>query len=303
MSPLRSEHGFTLIEMLVALALSTVLFGATVGILEAFQRQNSLDQLRNETQDHARNAIDRLSRQLRNVAAPSAAAAGALEVAEPYSLTFQTIDSSTVTPENPTNKMRVRYCLDDSTTTNEILWLQQKRWGKDEAPLPTNTTCPDKTGNDWESSTQLVQHVTNRIGGQNRPVFEYSPASPPALVSQITNVESTLFINLRPGSVRPGESQLTTSIALRNENRAPVAAFTAVQLGSTRRIVLNASESLDPDGLAITYTWWDGSTELPTSSQQYETEPLVLGSRHTFKLRVVDPGGLTSTTEQTVTIK
>jgi type II secretory pathway pseudopilin PulG len=303
MRSLRQQDGFSLIEVLVTMVVTIIVFGATLAVLEVFQRDNSSAQTLNETQDNARNAIDRLARDLRNVAAPSSSSAGALEQAEPYALTFQTIDSSQVAGgSNRTNAMRVRYCLNDSNPSNEILWRQVKRWKTESAPsLPSATACPDLSGSDWDSSSQLVQHVTNGIGGQNRALFVYGPPSA-TLVSQIISVEPTLFIDLNPGRL-PGETQLTTTVSLRNENRQPTAAFTAVQLGAERHVLLNASESTDPDGLALNYKWWDGATVIPSTAQQYETGPLTLGSKHTFKLEVTDPGGLSSTKEETVTIK
>jgi prepilin-type N-terminal cleavage/methylation domain-containing protein len=287
----RAEDGFTLIEMLVTMAIAAIVFGATLSVLEVFQSNNRFDLLRSETQDNARNAIDRLARQLRNVAAPGEVYFGALEQAEPYSIAFQTIDTAKIEGgENQTNAMRVRYCLDDSNPNNEILWEQVKRWKKF-VPLPAMTSCPDRTNEgtaeaDWTSTTQLVQHVTNKIGGQNRPLFIYSAVGVP----QIVAVETDLFINLNPGKPRPGESELTTGVSLRNANRQPIASFTATPVNE--HVILNASASQDPDGLALTYKWKEDSTMLPTTAQQYST-PLIAGS-HTFELEVTSPGGLTA---------
>jgi prepilin-type N-terminal cleavage/methylation domain-containing protein len=300
----REEHGFTLVEMLVTTALAAIVFGATLTILDVFQSNNRRDQLRNETQDSARSAVDRIARQLRNVIAPSAGYNGALEQAGPYSITFQTVDTAQVAGgKNAANAMRVRYCLNDSNPTNEILWIQIKRgWTTAAAPeLPSATACPDLAGGDWSSSTQLVQHVTNDVGGQNRPLFVYGPTGATE-VPQIISVEPDIFIDLNPGQ-RPGETQLTSGVYLRNENRQPTAAFTTTQLGGNHQVQLNASASRDPDGLALTYRWWQDATELSTTAQQTQTEVLKEGSSHTFKLQVTDAGGLTNTTSQVVIVK
>jgi hypothetical protein len=77
-----------------------------------------------------------------------------------------------------------------------------------------------------------------------------------------------------------------------------------VQTGATNKVSLNASESQDPQGLALTYKWWQNGTVLNATSQQYETpKGFTAGTSQAFKLEVADPGGLSSTYEQTVLIK
>jgi prepilin-type N-terminal cleavage/methylation domain-containing protein len=326
MKRVRDEQGFTLIELLVAMAITSVIFGSTLSVLDVFQSNNRFDQLRNENQDTARTTIDRLSRQLRNIVARTTSKGtvpGALEVAEPYEIAFETVDASKATSgKNKVNAMRVRYCLNDSEPENEILWEQVRRWESEEAPeLPTSTACPDRTKEgtseaDWNTTTQVVQHVTNRIGGQGKPenkaeenrwLFTYSAKETP----QILSVNTNIFVNINPKQTRPGESQLTSGVSLRNANRVPVAEFTATPEGN-RQVRLNASSSYDPDGLTLTYKWWDNGEEFTTTSQQFETKVtckttkeagFCVGVPQKFKLKVTNPGGLSAETEKTATIK
>jgi prepilin-type N-terminal cleavage/methylation domain-containing protein len=306
----RRQDGFTLIELLVSMALAMIVFGATLTALDVFQTNTRADVLRNETQDNARSAIDRLAKELRNVAAPKSEPElpGALEQAEPYSIVFQTVDSTAPPPgsKNASNAMRVRYCLNNTTPGNEALWRQVKRWPEKAPPLPSAATCPDLTGEDWDSSSRLVEHLTNRDGGQNRQLFIYGPIGW-SETARIVTVAPNLFIDLNPGHPRPGETQLTSSISLRNANRQPLATFTATEK-SGGLVFLNASESVDPDGLALSYKWSEGASEgekpLPSTAQQWETGKLTSGTTHTFWLKVTDPGGLNSSApSQTVTIK
>jgi prepilin-type N-terminal cleavage/methylation domain-containing protein len=311
---MRDERGFTLIELLVTMVVTTIVFGATLSVLDFFQSENRFDQLRNENQDTARTTLDRMSRQLRNIIARTTSTGtvpGALEQAAKYEITFETVDTTkAVSGTNSSNAMRVRYCLEHSNFENEILWEQVRRWNTSEAPtLPTSSepevesTCPDRTNEgtskpDWESTTQVVQHVTNKINKQERPLFSYSAKETPEILS----VNTDMFININPKQTRPGDTELTSGVSLRNANRRPIAEFTATEEGNYA-VHLNASASYDPDGLALKYRWWENGQELTTTEQQYETKPFTKGSAQKFKLVVTNPGGLSAETEKTVTIK
>jgi prepilin-type N-terminal cleavage/methylation domain-containing protein len=295
----RAEQGFTLVELLVTMMASVIVFGATLSVLDIFQRDNRLDQQLNETQDEARNSMDLISRQLRNVAAPSSGAPGALLITKNYSMIFDTIDtgSSFAWGENASHTMMVRYCLNDTNPENEVLWYQVKRWNTAEGPKapPLTSGCPDISGA-FESSRQVVTHVTNRQGGQFRPMFVYSAATAPETAS----VEVKMYLNVNPGQPRPGETELRSGIGLRNANRPPEAAFTATQINKFVR--LDASASNDPNDLALTYKWWKDGAVIASTAQVYETPTAEETGTHTYELEVTDPGGLTSTSKQTLNV-
>jgi prepilin-type N-terminal cleavage/methylation domain-containing protein len=286
-----SEDGFTLIEMLVTVTISIVVFSATLAVIDVFQRDNVYAQQRNENQDNARAAMDNIARGLRNLIAPTATFAGALEQGAKDSLRFQTVDTSSFETGagNESRRMRVRYCLNTSVPSNEVLFEQVQEWKEADPGAPTASACPDLTAGDWTRTRQLVGHVTNVAGGQTRALFTYSAKEAP----QTLTVQTDLFLELNPGT-RPGESELKSAVSLRNANRKPVAAFTVSPEAGKYEYRLNASESYDPDGQALTYKWWENGEPLETTAQIYTTPPLKTKTKYEFKLEVTNPGGLTA---------
>jgi prepilin-type N-terminal cleavage/methylation domain-containing protein len=298
MRPTR-EEGFTLIEVLVAMSMALVVFGATLAAFNVFQHDEVYARQRNETQDAARNTIDRLTHQLRSVIAPSSEYPGALEEAGQYSIRFETVDTSNTTfgAQNKSHAMRVRYCLDDSNPSDAILREYAQEWKESDPGAPSTTACDGTLSAGWTSTRQLVGHVTNEIGNQTeRSVFAYSSSELP----QIITVTSDLYLDVNPGH-RPGESRLTSAVSLRNANRKPVVKFTITPEAGSNKYRLNASESYDPGGLALTYKWWENEKELPTTSQISQVELKEKNTKYTFKLQVTNPGGLSETTTETVT--
>lgn len=307
----RDEGGFSLIELLVAMALAIVVFSAVLSVLDVFQRQNGYDEDRNEAQDNARTAIDRLAMNLRNAAAPVGGALGTLEEVGPYDIVFQTIGSGTVFGgQNATNAMRVRYCLNASTPSNETLWEVTQTWTTSSPPaVPSTASCPGTISpgstNAWQADHVLVSNVTNENNSQNRPLFTcQSPgssadvcASETTSTSQAKAVQVDLFENLNPGG-QPGESELTEGIDLRNALSVPVAEFSSSQVNNNY-VVLDGSGSYDPNGQALTYQWYQGSSctsanAIPgATSAQYHSGSLPSGT-YSFDLQVSNTGGLSN---------
>ncbi len=296
----------TLVEMLVGMTLSLILFGAVLGLLETFMRNNTLDQQRNEIQDRARGGISTMTRQLRNVAAASATSAGALEAAGPYDIIFQTVDANNTYVGNPTNQERVRYCLSTSgngaSSSNEILYRQIQTWTSATAPaIPSTAACP---GTGWTTTYQVVNNLTNNVSGQSRPVFTYAPIGS-MRPAQINDVEVDLYLDPNPGHTDPGETELKTGIFLRNDFAQPIAQFYVTQPNG--QVNLDASASSDPNGQALTYQWSLDGVVQSTTTQQWiagtDNTNFRPGQVHTFGLTVTSSGGLTATTTQQVTIQ
>jgi type II secretory pathway pseudopilin PulG len=306
MSGLGDEAGFTLVELLVGIVMSLIIFSAGLTLLDTFQRENQLDEQRSVVQDSARTTIDRMTRQLRNVAAESPTSEGALERSGPRDVVFQTVQANG-TPyggANATNQMRVRYCLDSSNASNATLYMQTQTWTSAVGPsVPSDGgACPSSA---WPTRTVVVTNVTNDINGQSRPVFTYAPLGSTA-PAQINFVDVDLFLDLNPGK-RPGETEMKSGIFLRNSFAAPVASFSVDQ--STAEVKLDASASSDPNGQALTFQWSLNGTVVTTATgPQWDAGPrdsttFPAGSSQTFALTVTSTGGLSATSSQTVTIQ
>jgi len=239
----REEDGFTLVELLLACVLMLVVLGATLTTLNSFQSNAETNARQNDAQDEARRGIDALARDLRNLASPTNETPQAIKRKDGQDLIVQSV--ADVRPAGSLNKRNtqfVRYCYDDAT---HQLWRQKLTWTTptDPAAPPSGTECP-ATG--WESREEVAPDVVNGA----RPLFVYNSEDP----LRVTEIHSNLYIDVNPGK-RPKETNISTTVFLRNQNRAPVARFSAVRDGTT--IVLNGSDSEDPEERALYYFWYD----------------------------------------------
>jgi hypothetical protein len=111
-------------------------------------------------------------------------------------------------------------------------------------------------------------------------------------VTTITEIHTSLYVDVNPGK-SPAETTLSTSVFLRNQNRAPVARFSAAPTANGH-LLLNGSESSDPEERSLRYFWYDAaiSSDEPVGEGiVYEYHPPAVGYRDVF-LRVLDPADL-----------
>jgi prepilin-type N-terminal cleavage/methylation domain-containing protein len=312
---LRDERGVTLIEVLVAMVVSLVVLGATMAVSVAISRNAQRNTEHNEAQDQARTYMDRLARQLRNLASPSIftenyqAQPFAVDSAGAYDLVFRVVDETRPPGSlNEANVKRVRYCLDATDPSRGKLYQQEQKWtnraSNDPPPIPALDACP---GTGWSTTMLVTENVVNRTGGQERAMFVYNSDD----VQRISQVHAELYVDPTPGRA-PSETRLGSGVTLRNQNRVPVASFTPA-LGAGK-VTLNGSASEDPEGQPLTYQWYvDPPADLPDCEVTPEPasclDPgvvidaigLASGNRR-IVLLVKDPAGLPDIDEQTVLI-
>jgi type II secretory pathway pseudopilin PulG len=306
MTPPRGrEDGFTFVEVIVVMGLMLVILTATLEVFATMERRSRDNQNLNDAQRSVRVVTDQLSRRLRNLASPanatSATAQQPLERAKAKDLVFRTVNSEGApTALNPQNLQRYRYCLDSD---KRLLEMRQTWTGADPGSPATETCSLSATG--WTHHRVAAEDIVNG----SRPVFRYATNPSESVYGEVTEVTSTtafatvigiratVWVDPDPDS-GPAESTLNTRVFLRNQNRQPASAFSAVMTGPTT-IQLNGSASEDPEGFQLSYEWLDNDVKIwPTTSAANPSALYLLKltpGTHSLKLRVTDAGGLSHT--------
>lgn len=322
MSALRRQDGFTLVELLVAMVASLIVFGATLSILDTYLRQSSAATKRLDAQDQARLAVDRIVRDLRNVSSPLTTPK-LLERATRYDLVFQTIGSPN--GRNVSGIQRVRYCVPQDTSggsaSQEVLIAQIQTWTTSTPSAnpwtsdPTQTiACPDLTFSPAAGQpvhTVLAQSVMNRYQqSSSYPVFSFNNGLDGDNVAasnlpQISTIQVKLRINPTP-SLSGATTQIQSSAYLRNKQRAPVAQFTYTATGNGG-VILNAGQSYSPDNQQLSYAWACTSSPCPASGTLSIASNGLVSWRPgagtwDVALTVTDQTGIQTTTTQQVTV-
>jgi prepilin-type N-terminal cleavage/methylation domain-containing protein len=294
----RGQEGYSLIELLVAMAVVTFVVMATISAFVAFHKNERINRLVNESQDQARLTLERMASQLRNLASPTDYVPASVEKAEPYDLVFLTVDAvKPVGSLNARNVKRVRYCVGPVVNGKAPLIRQEQTWqAVDPPPSYATTTCSSSGAGGWEKTQIAASDVVNTAQTPAVPIFEYTPGPTP--VTSITAIRADLYVDVNPGK-SPQAVNLNTGVFLRNQNRLPVASCTTpIYTGTSKQVALNGSGSQDPEGFSMKeYRWYlDGSTTALTDPKGVVGIWNGSSGSHSFELEVVDQGGLSAKT-------
>ena len=165
LADLRREDGFTLVEVLVVCVLMLVVMGATLTTFESFQQNVSTNERQNTAQDTARNAMDLMARDLRNLASPSKEQPLALDLKADQQIIFQSEGRDM--PAGSLNAANTQPCpllrQPDGRPVPAAADL-------DDGDLPGNAGGHQLPGRGWTTTKLVAEDVVNSA----RPIFYYN---------------------------------------------------------------------------------------------------------------------------------
>jgi type II secretory pathway pseudopilin PulG len=231
-SRLRSDAGFTLVELLAAMAISIVVLLATLTTLDTFSRNASEQTRITDANDQVRKVMDRIVSDLRQAAT--------IEVAGADDLVYTVSDS-------PTQTRRERICLDASS----YLWRATVTTASaPTTPIPAGTSCPTAGSGAFKVTDLKSANTTSN------PLFRYDSAT----ASNVRSVGLTVALDAGNGG-RSDASVLRASTFVRSkaEAAAPVGGDDLTTTCSdTGQPTLTLSSTVGP--LSVNYTDLDGNS-------------------------------------------
>jgi type II secretory pathway pseudopilin PulG len=295
MTRLRDERGMTLTELIAAIFVATILFGAAVTTFVTFLDTSTKADNEAQAQEVARSTIERMTSQLRNGMSTGTNGAQPIQHISDFDLVFLAPDAQgTVSANNPRALTYHRYCLGNNNNKSEQLWYQTSPFNSaSQAAAPPRDKCPSTS---WTTRFRSGDHLVNR---QNPVIPLFTPTYD--ATGNVTHVAITAQVDWNP-DMRPPAVELRSKVSLRNLNRAPTASVTCKGLANGHAIC-DASASSDPDGQALNYAWEvNGSLLSDEKTYRLDYSPLPPGSVRTFKVTVSDSGNATSSASQSVSI-
>jgi Tfp pilus assembly protein PilW len=209
-APRQHEQGTTLVELLVVIIIMSIVSVMILGTWFALSRSYANATESSEQRDDAQMAMERLTREIRDVQATTAVDGAAVSATDlgPYTLRINT-SFNTSTADNPSSVPRlVQFNLSDGTLTRTL-------------------AGPDrKFGTTDDSEMVLAMHVVNAQSAAS--LFEYyyyngvgdlvhssGTTGVPSNTTRIKAVKITMLVDLRPGR-SPEYMKLVNMVQPRN---------------------------------------------------------------------------------------
>ena len=257
----RGEAGFTLVELLVAMAISLVVTFAVLMTLDTFSK-NAAQQTRvTDANDQVRVVMDRIVADLRQAAT--------IEVARRNNLVYTVTDSATRT-------RRERICRDSSG----VLWRSSVATSSPPlVPIAAGATCPSA------GSTKITTLASANTG--SNPMFRYDSATP----ARVRSIGITLALDAGNAG-RTDVSTLRASAFVRSRGETTSAVgdddLTAT-CNSAGQPTLTLSSTVGP--LDVQYTDIDGNSLGTADAGSHLT---LSGASGTILANVTSSAGLVS---------
>lgn len=191
---IKKNKGLTIIEMIVYIAIFTMVMGAATGLVVYFYRTNSYIIQQSYAVESARKGIEIVTREIREATYSDT---GAYPVVDAQAQSFSFYSDV----DKDDNIEKVRYFLDGTNFKRG----EMKATGK---PLV------------YEPANEVIKIISDNVRTGASDVFTYYDASSteitlPATITDIKLVKTDLVINIDPNRA-PGEFTLSSSSQLRN---------------------------------------------------------------------------------------
>ena len=240
------EDGFTIVELLVAMTISTILVFASLGGLDVFNSGTASSTRLIVSEDAARSAVQRVVGVLRNAGVPSPLAGGAqpatIIAAAGNDLVFRSSSWPGESSIGTTGSHVVRLCLDTATRT---LWFDGIHVGT-AGPTTPGAACPSiATG--WTHKPM----ATKVLNDAAQPVFRYDGGTPVRSVGISLRLEGGTTAASRPLALHSGG---VLRGALAPQVTAGDITIGACEAGKALLTLLSAAGGATADGARISAT-------------------------------------------------
>lgn len=226
----RSEAGFTFVELSLVMMLSTVVLLGILGVFDSFTSNAARQTRITDANDQVRKTMDRIVSDVRQ--------AQAIEVADRNDLVYTVRDSAT-------GYRRERICLDSSSR----LWRSSVTTASAPAGIGSGTPCPT-SGSGAFQVTRL-----RSANSASNPLFSYDSAS----AAGVRSVGLTFAIDAgNPGRTDVSTLRASSFVRSRSETKLPVGpADIQTKCSESGTPTLTLSAGVGP--LNVRYTDIDGN--------------------------------------------
>jgi prepilin-type N-terminal cleavage/methylation domain-containing protein len=257
----RRQDGFTMVEVLIVSSLFLVILTATLMSFTTFERTTRGSERTAEQVEVAREELDRIARQMRNLARR-------IDVPVITRATGDDVIFQTSVP----SRVWVRYCLETSGDRSRLWKIETNQ----PSPSPAmsggaGAACPGPAAAGTGGITRMTiaaPYVRNATASPPEPIFRYTCSNAPPSCprpgqlnedsTRLKSIGMSLLVDVDQQR-KPPATRVSSGVFLRNQNEPPTADFVSTSLGN-RRVLLNGSSSQDPEGRTLQYFFYKGTS-------------------------------------------